>query len=172
MVEHHRRGLKHMMALHSANAPISAARLLDRNQAHVLEALAWALDDPPPPAMHAYADVLWRCMPLLQPRLDTAQRLALCEVRLLRQLDAFRSASLCPNKPSTASSEDMAFPRSLFVNVKLAQCLLKCSALWSPSIFFPGHDRHRHICRQCGRRRRQQSSAQSSVRRCASKAAR
>ena len=47
MVEHHRRILMAMIALHGGNAPISAARLLDRCQAHVLEALAWALDAPP-----------------------------------------------------------------------------------------------------------------------------
>ena len=81
MVEHHRRALTGMMALYSANAPISAARLLDRCQAHVLEALAWSLDSSPPPALHAYAAILWHCTPLLLPRLDISQRMALCQVR-------------------------------------------------------------------------------------------
>ncbi|CAL5227758.1 g10777 [Coccomyxa viridis] len=79
MVEHHRHALMGMIALHGANAPISAARLLDRCQAHVLEALAWALDSPPPPALHAYAAILWHCTPLLLPRLDISQRMALCQ---------------------------------------------------------------------------------------------
>ena len=57
---------------------------LARCQAHVLEALSWALDAPTPPAVHAYAAIAWNCMPLLVPRLDAAQRLALCEVRLWR----------------------------------------------------------------------------------------
>ena len=57
---------------------------LDRCQAHVLEALSRALDAPSPPAVHAYAAIVWNCMPLLVARLDTAQRLALCEVRLWR----------------------------------------------------------------------------------------
>ncbi len=83
MVEHHRHALMGMIALHGANAPISAARLLDRCQAHVLEALAWALDSPPPPAVHAYAAILWHCTPLLLPRLDISQRMALCQVPCL-----------------------------------------------------------------------------------------
>ena len=80
MVEYHRRALMGLTALHGANAPISAARLLDRCQAHVLEALAWTLDAPPPPAVHAYAAILWHCTPLLLPRLDISQRMALCQV--------------------------------------------------------------------------------------------
>jgi len=80
MAEYYRCKLMAMMALHSANAPISAARLLDRCQAHVLEALAWALDQPPPQAVHAYAEIIWHCTPLLLPRLDIGQRMALCEV--------------------------------------------------------------------------------------------
>ena len=83
MVEHHRRALMAMVALHGANAPISAARLLDGCQAHVLEALAWALDAPPPPAVHAYAAIIWHCTPLLLPRLDISQRMALCQARPL-----------------------------------------------------------------------------------------
>ena len=86
MVEYQRRALMRLMALHGANARISAARLLDRGQAHVLEALAWALDSPAPPAVHEYASIIWHCMPLLQPRLDTSQRQALCEARTSHSL--------------------------------------------------------------------------------------
>ena len=81
MVEYQRRALTRLMALHGASARISAARLLDRGQAHALEALAWALDAPAPAAVHEYAGIIWHCMPLLQPRLDASQRQALCEAR-------------------------------------------------------------------------------------------
>lgn len=84
MVEYQRRALTRLMALHGASARISAARLLDRGQAHALEALAWALDARAPAAVHEYADIIWRCMPLLQPRLDASQRQALCEARAPR----------------------------------------------------------------------------------------
>ena len=92
MVEHHRRTLMGLTALHDANAPISAARLLDRCQAHVLEALAWALDAPPPPALHAYAAILWHCTPVLLPRLDISQRMALCQVRCSASHGPFESS--------------------------------------------------------------------------------
>ena len=88
MVEYQRRALMRLMALHGANARISAARLLDRDQAHVLEALAWALDSPAPPAVHEYAAIIWHSMPLLQPRLDASQRQALCEAGPSRTLAA------------------------------------------------------------------------------------
>ena len=93
MVEYQRRALTRLMALHGAGARISAARLLDRGQAHALEALAWALDSPARAAVHGYAAIIWHCMPLLQPRLDASQRQALCEA------SASRTLSVLPLQP-------------------------------------------------------------------------
>ncbi len=46
--------------------------------------LAWALEQPSQLSAHAYAAIVWRCMPLLAPRLDLSQRQAFCEVRPCR----------------------------------------------------------------------------------------
>ena len=102
MVEYQRRALMRLMALHGANARISAARLLDRGQAHALEALAWALDAPAPAAVHEYADIIWHCMPLLQPRLNASQRQALCEARAPCTLAAFSLCNICGAKQGTS----------------------------------------------------------------------
>lgn len=67
-------------ALHGANAPLAATSMLNRLQPHATEVLAWALEAPSHLAARAYADVAWRCMPVLAPRLDVAQRQAFCEV--------------------------------------------------------------------------------------------
>ena len=80
LVEYFGRELAAAMELHAANAPVTAARLLDRAQPAVTEVLAWALEHPSPLAAHAYVAIVWRCMPLLAPRLDLSQRQAFCEV--------------------------------------------------------------------------------------------
>lgn len=80
LVENYRRELTAAMALHSANAPVTATRLLDWEQPLVTEVMAWALDSPLHLAAHAYVDIVWNCMPLLSPRLDIGQRQAFCEV--------------------------------------------------------------------------------------------
>jgi hypothetical protein len=84
-VEYFAHELGAAMELHAANAPVTAARLLDRAQPAVTEVLAWALEQPSHLAAHAYVDIIWRCMPLLAPRLDLSQRQAFCEVRTLLQ---------------------------------------------------------------------------------------
>jgi phospholipid N-methyltransferase len=80
LAEHYRAKLSEAMALHSANAPVAATRILDREQPHVTEVMAWALDSPTQLAALAYVDIIWSCMPLLSPRLDIGQRHAVCEV--------------------------------------------------------------------------------------------
>ena len=82
LVEYFGRELAAATELHAANAPVTAARLLDRAQPAVTEVLAWALEHPSPLAAHAYVAIVWRCMPLLAPRLDLSQRQAFCEVLL------------------------------------------------------------------------------------------
>ena len=51
-----------------------------RQQPHVTEAMAWALEGPSPQAARAYSGVAWAAMPVLAPRLDLAQRQAFCKV--------------------------------------------------------------------------------------------
>ena len=81
LVEHLGGQLAAAAALHAANAPLAATRVLDRLQPHATEALAWALDAHASPlAARAYAGIAWACMPILAPRLDVAQRQAFCEV--------------------------------------------------------------------------------------------
>ncbi|EIE24021.1 hypothetical protein COCSUDRAFT_47104 [Coccomyxa subellipsoidea C-169] len=79
LVEYFARELGAAMELHAANAPVTAARLLDRAQPAVTEVLAWALEQPSQLSAHAYAAIVWHCMPLLAPRLDLSQRQAFCE---------------------------------------------------------------------------------------------
>ena len=79
-MEHCGHALAVAAALQAANAPLSATRLLDRQQPHVTEAMAWALEEPSPLAARPYSGIVWATMPVLAPRLDLAQRQAFCKV--------------------------------------------------------------------------------------------
>jgi hypothetical protein len=81
LVEHCASALAAAAALQAANAPLSAARALDRQHPHVTEAMAWALEGPSPLAARAYSGVAWAAMPVLAPRLDLAQRQAFCKAK-------------------------------------------------------------------------------------------